>query len=113
MCFNSRAAKNKETYVEEQLNRPALRSLAYAPSYTASPRRVLVVEDGLDAVRALAALLQDMGHKVMYAINGYAGIEIARRFVPDFVLLDLGLLGIDGYEVCRQLKREPALKNAH
>jgi CheY-like chemotaxis protein len=72
-------------------------------------RRVLVVEDNLDTVHTLARLLQEMGHVVDYAINGYAGMELARRFKPDFVLIDLGLPGMDGFDLCRRLKREAGL----
>jgi CheY-like chemotaxis protein len=72
-------------------------------------RRVLVVEDNLDTVHTLARVLQEMGHIVDYAINGYAGMELARRFKPDFILLDLGLPGMDGFELCRRLKREEGL----
>jgi CheY-like chemotaxis protein len=79
---------------------------------TETPRRILVVEDNLDSVHTLAALLIDMGHTVEYAINGYVAVEIARRFHPEFVLLDLGLPGIDGFEVCRQMKRLPELSSA-
>jgi two-component system CheB/CheR fusion protein len=78
---------------------------------TAAPKRVLVVEDNLDSVHTLSYLLNDMGHRVEYAINGYVALDIARRFRPDFVLLDLGLPGIDGFEVCRQIKRDPQLKS--
>jgi CheY-like chemotaxis protein len=75
--------------------------------FTASPRRVLIVEDDLDSVRILAELVKHIGHDVQYAINGDAALEIARRFKPHFVLLDLGLPGMDGYEVCAQLKQAP------
>ncbi len=76
----------------------------------AKPRRVLVVEDNLDTVRSLALLLREMGHKVEYAINGYAAIEAARRFNPEFLVLDLGLPGMDGFELCRLFKRDPVLR---
>jgi CheY-like chemotaxis protein len=76
-----------------------------------APKRILVVEDHLDSVHTLAFLLRDMGHTVEYAINGYVAVEIARHFRPDFVLLDLGLPGIDGFEVCRQMKRVPELSS--
>ena len=79
---------------------------------TATPKRVLIIEDNLDSVHALACLLTDMGHSVEYAINGYAGLEVARRFRPAFVLLDLGLPGWDGFEVCRQIKKDPELRGA-
>jgi CheY-like chemotaxis protein len=78
---------------------------------TSAPKRVLIVEDNLDSVHALAFLLADMGHNVEYAINGYVGLEVARRFRPDFVLLDLGLPGIDGFEVCSAIKKDPDLKH--
>ena len=70
---------------------------------------MLVVEDNLDTVHTLARLLQEMGHVVDYAINGYAAMELAKRFKPDFVLVDLGLPGMDGFELCRRLKREATL----
>jgi two-component system CheB/CheR fusion protein len=92
--------------VQDLPNRPALTALSYAVNYTARPQRVLVVEDNLDSVRALAALVSDMGHSVQYAINGYAAIEIARKHRPQVVLLDLGLPGMDGFEVCSRLRHE-------
>ena len=79
---------------------------------TTTPKRVLIVEDNLDSVHAMALLLTDMGHNVEYAINGYVGLEVARRFRPAFVLLDLGLPGWDGFEVCRQIKKDPELQRA-
>jgi two-component system CheB/CheR fusion protein len=69
------------------------------------------VEDNLDQVHTLAALLHSEGHEVQFAINGYAAIDIAARFKPDFVLLDIGLPGIDGFEVCRRLKRKSGLES--
>jgi two-component system CheB/CheR fusion protein len=77
---------------------------------TAVPKRVLVVEDNLDSVHSLALLLHDMGHVVEYAINGYVALSVAERFHPDFVLLDLGLPGMDGFEVCREIKRDPTMQ---
>jgi two-component system CheB/CheR fusion protein len=77
---------------------------------TAVPKRVLVVEDNLDSVHSLALLLHDMGHIVEYAINGYVALSVAGRFHPDFVLLDLGLPGMDGFEVCREIKRDPTMQ---
>jgi CheY-like chemotaxis protein len=90
----------------------ALTSLAYAVRFTGNPRRVLVVEDNLDSVRALAALVSDMGHQVQYAINGFAALEIGRRQKPQVVLLDLGLPGMDGYELCSRMKADDAFGEA-
>jgi CheY-like chemotaxis protein len=75
----------------------------------AQPRHVLVVEDNLDSVHSLVFLLRDMGHHVDYAINGYAALEIANRTRPQFVFLDLGLPGMDGFHVCKRMKSDPAL----
>jgi DNA-binding response OmpR family regulator len=73
--------------------------------------RVLVVEDNLDAVHTTCFLLREMGHTVEYALNGFVALEVARRFKPDFVLLDVGLPGVDGFDVCRQIRRDPELMN--
>jgi CheY-like chemotaxis protein len=79
----------------------------------ATPRvyRILVVEDNLDQVHTLALLLKEMGHSVDYAINGYVALDVARRFKPDYVLLDLGLPGVTGFEICTQLRQDPELQS--
>jgi CheY-like chemotaxis protein len=81
-----------------------------AVTKTTAPKRVLIIEDNLDSVHALSLLVADMGHTVEYAINGYVGLEVARRFRPDVVLLDIGLPGLDGYEVCSGIKSDPELR---
>ena len=78
----------------------------------ASSRRILVVEDNLDSVHSLTLLLRDMGHYVEYAINGYAALDIAQRLRPEILFLDLGLPGMDGFEVCRRIRKEPGLGGA-
>jgi CheY-like chemotaxis protein len=55
-------------------------------------------------------LLRHAGHDVEYAINGYAAINIAKIFRPEVVFLDIGLPGMNGYDVCRLLKGEPGQK---
>ncbi len=71
------------------------------------PRRILVVDDEEDARVTLAALLQLDGHETL-AVNGPAALEAARTFGPQVVLLDLGLPGMDGYDVARELRDEHA-----
>jgi CheY-like chemotaxis protein len=71
-------------------------------------RRVLVVEDNPDGLEALLALLELLGYATAGAGDGPAAIEAAARFRPAIVLLDLGLPGMDGYEVARALRAEPA-----
>jgi CheY-like chemotaxis protein len=89
-----------------------LSSYSTYPPRTARQRRVLVVEDNIDSVRTLAALIAEMGHAVSYAINGYAALEIGRKAKPDFVLLDLGLPGMTGYDLCRRMKQEASFLGA-
>ena len=72
-------------------------------------RRVLIVEDNLDAVHSMATLVKMMGHQVEFAINGFAALDVARRFRPEVILLDIGLPDFKGYNIARQLKWEPDL----
>src|SRR5687767_7731984 len=74
-------------------------------------RRVLVVEDNLDAVHSMALLVKMMGHECQFAINGFAALQIARTFRPDIVLLDIGLPDFKGYQIAQQLKWEPGLEH--
>lgn len=74
-------------------------------------RRVLVVEDNLDAVHSMAMLIKMMGHEVEFAINGFAAIDVARKFKPEFVLLDIGLPDFRGDKIAGQLRYEPGLEN--
>ncbi|HET7202740.1 MAG TPA: MASE1 domain-containing protein [Steroidobacteraceae bacterium] len=68
------------------------------------PRRILIIEDNDDGREALRLQLQVAGHDVFEAANGPQGIELAARVGPDVVLLDIGLPGLDGYQVARQLR---------
>jgi two-component system CheB/CheR fusion protein len=73
------------------------------------PRRVLVIEDNVDAAESLGMVLELSGHEVFIAATGPAGIEMARERKPDVVLCDIGLPGsVDGYEVARTLRADPA-----
>ncbi len=69
--------------------------------------RFLIVEDDEDTGDALGALLELDGHEVAVAKDGRSGIEAARGYGPHVVLCDLGLPGMDGYQVARELRREP------
>jgi two-component system, sensor histidine kinase len=68
--------------------------------------RILVVDDNSLAARTLQIFLEDKGHKVELALTGPQGLEKARQFLPQVVLCDIGLPGLDGYSVARQLRQE-------
>jgi two-component system CheB/CheR fusion protein len=73
---------------------------------------VLVVDDNRDAAESLALLLQAVGHEVRTCHDGPSALEAAAEFGPDTVLLDIGLPGMDGYEVARRLRALPATERA-
>lgn len=69
-------------------------------------RRILVVDDLADAAESLADLLRILGHEVRTARDGPAALEAMTEFRPDVVLLDIGLPGMDGYEVARRMRQQ-------
>jgi len=73
-------------------------------SRPAAGRRVLVIEDNIDSAQALATLLELNGHEVQTAQEGLRALDLAQTFKPDVILLDIGLPGLDGYEVGRRLR---------
>src|SRR5262249_26231253 len=74
-------------------------------------KRVLVVDDNRDAADSLAMLLKLKGHHVRLAYDGPAALVAATEFGPDLVLLDLGMPGMDGYEVARRLRQTPGVES--
>ena len=71
------------------------------------PRRVLLIDDNLDAAESLAQLLSLSGHDARTAADGAKGVALAAEFKPEVVFCDLGLPGMNGYEVARQLRGLP------
>jgi two-component system CheB/CheR fusion protein len=76
-----------------------------------SGRRVLVVDDNVDAAETLAELIDLWGYEVGVAHDGPAAVALAATFRPEVVLLDIGLPGMDGYEVSRRLRNELHLRD--
>lgn len=75
---------------------------------TIERRRVLVVDDNVDAAHSLATLLRLIGHDVQTEHDGRKVQEAVAAFHPDVVLLDIGLPGLDGYAVARLLRSRPS-----
>jgi two-component system CheB/CheR fusion protein len=76
-------------------------------------RRILVVEDNPDSAEAMVALLRELGHEVAMVGDGMLAVGVARQFEPEVILLDIGLPGIDGYELARRLRSDVAVGGAH
>ena len=77
----------------------------------APPRRVLIVDDNEDAANSLAMILQLSGHETASVYTAADALERATEFRPDVVLLDIGLPGMDGYEVAQKMRELPGLKD--
>ena len=85
--------------------------VAPTPCSTRSgPCRVLLVEDNIEGAQQLLEALALMGHEVRMVHDGREALAAARAFRPDIVICDIGLPGLDGYEVARQLRQEPGLE---
>ncbi|HEX2223613.1 MAG TPA: response regulator, partial [Thermoanaerobaculia bacterium] len=98
---------------------PAAAASAASPSLAAgagpegladAAAHILLVEDNEDAAGALGELLAIWGHEVDIANEGPTALEKARLRPPDVVLLDIGLPGMDGYEVAKALRAQPGLE---
>ncbi len=88
---------------------PAERVPRVAPAATAvAQQRVLVVDDNAHAAETLSAMLADAGHQVTVAPDGPTALQICNGGKLDLVILDIGLPGMDGFEVARRLRRSVA-----
>jgi CheY-like chemotaxis protein len=76
-------------------------------------KRILVVDDNENSAKTLGWMLELMfGHEVQVAYDGASAIAIAKSFIPDLVLLDIGMPEMNGYEICQAMRQESSLKNA-
>jgi CheY-like chemotaxis protein/two-component sensor histidine kinase len=75
-------------------------------------RRILVVDDNRDQVETTAVLLRLMGDEVRTAENGPDSLQVAAEFRPEVVLVDIGLPGMNGYEVAQRLREQPHLRGS-
>jgi CheY-like chemotaxis protein len=74
---------------------------------SAAPLRILVADDNRDSAESLALLLAAMGHEVRTELDGERAVETAEAFLPQVVLLDLGMPRLDGYEAARRIRALP------
>lgn len=76
---------------------------------SAAPLRVLIVDDGEMLAKTQSWMLEALGHEARVAHNGKDALALAPEYVPDVVILDIGLPGMNGYDVCRELRKLSAL----
>jgi len=81
------------------------------PRETAT-KRVLVIDDNVDVAEMLAAYLQQIGHDVIQAHDGRSGLDAALQYRPEVIVCDIGLPGLDGYEIARTLRQVPELRSS-
>jgi CheY-like chemotaxis protein len=80
------------------------------PVIKAAPQRILIVDDNADAARTLAILLEGSGHVARTTLSSEEALESAESFEPQVALLDIGLPGMNGYELAQLFRRTPKLK---
>jgi len=81
----------------------------FADTHDKPCRRVLVVDDNEPSAMTLSWLMELQGFEVRTCFDGRSAVNVAEDFHPEIVLLDLGMPVMDGYEVCRELRSNPAL----
>lgn len=83
---------------------------ATATAHTENVRhRILLVDDNVDFVTTMATLLSTMGHDVLVAHEGKEALKIAGKFAPEFAFLDIGMPGMNGYDLARKLRQLPEI----
>jgi PAS domain S-box-containing protein len=81
------------------------------PPVLLTPKRVLVVDDNRDAAESLAMLLRTLGASVRVAYSGAEALQAVETYRPAVVLLDIGMPGMDGYEVARSIREQPDFRD--
>jgi CheY-like chemotaxis protein/two-component sensor histidine kinase len=87
--------------ISENVQVPAVPSVAVQAGIS---RRILIVDDNIDAAESLSLLLKSLGHNTCVAYDGAGALKMASEFRPEIILLDLGMPGLDGYETARRLR---------
>jgi len=83
-----------------------------AETHTTSSKRILVVDDHVDGATALAMMFNFYGHETQIAYSGPDALEAAVQFKPEVVFLDIGLPGMDGYEVAKRFRTDCGVRDA-
>jgi CheY-like chemotaxis protein len=101
----------EQVSASEALERRASSAELEEPAAGEDLRRVLVVDDNRDSATSLCMMLELMGSEARAAFDGMSAVETAAEFRPDIILLDIGMPGMDGYEVARRIRAQPAYED--
>jgi PAS domain S-box-containing protein len=116
VAASSAVGQGSEFVVRLPVASPPQQQASSSLTETAQPTgpslRVLVVDDNVDTVTTLSLLVKEFGHDVRTAHDGSAVLAAALDYRPNVVLLDIGLPGLDGFEIATRLRQQPALQNA-
>jgi PAS domain S-box-containing protein len=93
------------------VNEAPVSEAAAAERPGATPRKVLVIDDNSDAANALRMLLENDGHNVRVAHDGVSGLALAREYRPEYLLLDIGLPRLNGYDIAASVRGDPELRH--
>jgi DNA-binding response OmpR family regulator len=80
-------------------------------NFSTADARVLIVDDEPNIVMAVEFLLQREGYRTEKAFNGFQALELASSFIPDIVVLDVMMPGLNGFEVAEKIRQQPELEN--
>lgn len=84
---------------------------AVKPPAQTPPRRVMLVDDNIDFVTTMATLLSALGHQVCVLHDGASALQVAPEFAPEFAFLDIGMPGMNGYDLARKLRQIAEVKD--
>jgi signal transduction histidine kinase/DNA-binding response OmpR family regulator len=113
-CFSAGVDRGARFVVRLPARKPVQRQLSpsnVVPILRNRTVRVLVVDDVAASMESLTILLELQGHQVRSALDGISALEVAQSFLPDAVILDIGLPGMNGYEVAKQLRSDKRFTN--
>lgn len=97
--------------INEPVTEQSAAHRSFAPlEKTSTPYRILVVDDNVASAQTMGWILELMGHEVKLSHSGSDAIVLAHSFLPQIVLLDIGLPGLSGYELCKKMRAEQMFK---
>jgi len=76
-------------------------------------QKILIIEDDKDIVYILKSILELEGYQISFALDGKEGLLMAKREIPAIIILDLILPDMDGYEICKEIKKDLAFEKTH